>query len=79
MQCTFRNFVLYCHYIYHHKGRRRLWNSFSIGGQILSNLTYADDITLINQSQKELQRFLDCLVKYSSEVGLYINVGKQSA
>ena len=49
---------------------------YTIGGRILSNLTYADDITLMNKSERELQHFLDCLVKYSSEVGLFINVSK---
>ena len=51
-------------------------SGFSIGGQLLSNLTYADDIAATNRSQRELQTFLDCLVKYSSEVGLHINVSK---
>ena len=49
---------------------------FSIGGQLLSNLTYADDIALINRTQKDLQQFIDSLVKHSAEVGLYINVSK---
>ena len=51
-------------------------SGFSIGGQLLSNLTYADDIAATNRSEKELQTFLDCLVKYSSEVGLFINISK---
>ena len=51
-------------------------SGFSIGGHLLSNLSYADDIAAINRSQEELQAFLDCLVKYSAEVGLFINVSK---
>ena len=51
-------------------------SGLSIGGQLLSNLSYADDIAATNRSQKELQTFLDCLVKYSSEVGLFINISK---
>ena len=49
-----------------------------MGGQLLSNLTYADDVAATNRSQQQLQTFLDCLVKYSSEVGLFINVSKTS-
>ena len=49
---------------------------YSIGGQILSNLAYADDIAAIDTSQKRSQNFLDCIVRYSAEVGLHINVSK---
>ena len=59
-----------------------IWNSesdcqsgFYIGGELVSNLTYAD-IALMNTAQKDLQKFIDCLVKYSAEVGLYINLSK---
>ena len=51
---------------------------YSIGGQILSNLAYADDIAAIDTSQKRSQNFLDCIVRYSAEVGLHINVSKQN-
>ena len=51
-------------------------SGFSIGGELISNLTYANDIALVNTAQKDLQKFIDCLVKYSAEVGLYINVPK---
>ena len=39
-------------------------------------LTCADDIALVNTAQKDLQKFIDCLVKYSAEVGVYVNVSK---
>ena len=45
-------------------------------GHILSNLSYADDIAVINNSRSELQTFLDLLAKYAAEVGLKINVSK---
>ena len=51
-------------------------SGFSIGGHLLSNLSYADDIAAINQSPKDLQAFLDCIVKYSAEVGLFLNISK---
>ena len=50
-------------------------SGFSIGGKLISNLTYADDIALVNTAQKD-QKFIDCLVKYSAEVGLCVNVSK---
>ena len=49
---------------------------YSIGGHLLSNLSYADDIAAITSSCKELQQFLDCVVKHSADVGLFINVSK---
>ena len=51
-------------------------SGFSIGGHLLSNLSYTDGIAATNASQEELQAFLDCVVKYSAEVGLFINASK---
>ena len=51
-------------------------SGFSIGGHLLSNLSYADDIAAISVSSQELQTFVDCLAKYSAEVGLFVNVSK---
>ena len=51
-------------------------SGFSIGGHLLSNLSFADDIAAINQSPKDLQAFLDCIVKYSAEVGLFLNISE---
>ena len=49
---------------------------YSIGGNLISNLSYADDIAAMSRSSKELQQFLNCVVKYSAEVGLFVNVSK---
>ena len=49
---------------------------YSIGGHLLSNLSYADDIAAIARSAKELQQFIDCVVKHSADVGLFVNVSK---
>ena len=49
---------------------------YSIGGNLISNLSYADDIAAISRSSTELQQFLNCVVKYSAEVGLFVNVSK---
>ena len=49
---------------------------FSIGGQLLSNLSYADDIAAINNNHVKLQLFIDSLAKHAAEVGLFINIAK---
>ena len=49
---------------------------YSIGGHLPSNLSYADDIAAIARSAKELQQFIDCVVKHSADVGLFVNVSK---
>ena len=51
-------------------------SGFSIGGNILSNLSYADDIALTNSCPHKLQQFVDELAKNAKEIGLEINLGK---
>ena len=51
-------------------------SGYSIGGHLLSNLSYADDIAAIAKSSNDLQKFLDLVVEYSAEVGLFVNVTK---
>ena len=51
-------------------------SGYSIDGHLLSNLAYADDIAAINSTKGQLQEFLNCIVKYSAEVGLHIKVSK---
>ena len=51
-------------------------SGFSIGGQLLSNLSYADDIAAVNSSSQELQKYLHALARHSAEVGLFVNVSK---
>ena len=47
-----------------------------MAGHLLSNLSYADNIAAIARSAKELQQFIDCVVKHSADVGLFVNVSK---
>ena len=49
---------------------------FSICGQLLSNLSYADDIAAINNNHVKLQLFINSLAKQAAEVGLFINISK---
>ena len=51
-------------------------SGFSIGGQILSNLAYADDIALINKNIVQLQNFVNSLAENAKEIGLEINLKK---
>jgi len=47
-----------------------------IGGRILTNLRYADDIILLATSEAELQELVDCLDRVSRKYSLLINVDK---
>jgi len=47
-----------------------------IGGRMITNLCYADDIILLATSEAELQEFVDRLDRVSSKYSLLINVGK---
>ena len=51
-------------------------SGFSIGGRILSNLSYADDISLLNECPTKLQNFVNELAKNAKEIGLEINLSK---
>ena len=51
-------------------------SGFSIGGLILSNLAYADDIALINRDIPNLQSFVNSLATNAKEIGLEINLKK---
>ena len=51
-------------------------SGYSIGGFLISNLSYADDIATLSRSSQELQCFLDIIAKYSADVGLFVNVSK---
>ena len=43
-------------------------------GEIISNLTYADDTTLIAESEKELKSLLMKVKEESEKVGLKLNI-----
>ena len=51
-------------------------SGFSIGGYLLSNLGYADDIAVLNNSSVNIQQYIDTLTQNAKEVGLFINVKK---
>ena len=43
---------------------------------MLSNLDYADDIAVLDNSPVNLQQYIEALTQNAKEVGLYINVNK---
>ena len=51
-------------------------SGYSIGGHLLSNLGYADDIAAVNSSSQEMQKYVNILAENAEEVGLYINISK---
>lgn len=50
-----------------------------IGGRIINNLRYADDIVLITESYEDAQTLLDQVNAVSSEFGLFLHPGKTKA
>ena len=47
-----------------------------IGGRMITNLRYSDDIILLTTLEAELQEFVDRLGRVSCEYSLLINVDK---
>jgi len=49
---------------------------FKIGGKVINNLRYADDVVLITTSPEDLQELINRVRAYSENVGLLINTDK---
>jgi len=49
---------------------------FQIGGRVINNLRYADDVVLIATSSEDLQELIDLVRASSEKVGLLINTDK---
>ena len=47
-----------------------------IAGRYINNLTYADDITLMAESEEELKSLLRKMKEESEKVGLQLNIQK---
>ena len=47
-----------------------------IGGTVVNNLRYADDMVSIAESEEQLQRLINVVVSKSDENGLYLNSAK---
>ena len=69
-------FNLYAEYIIRNAGLDEAQAGIKIAGRNISNLRYADDTTLMAESEEELKSFLMKVKEESENVGLKLNVQK---
>ena len=66
-------FNLYAEYIMRNAGLDEVKSGIKIAGRNINNLRYADDTTLMAESQEELKSLLMKVKKASEKVGLKLN------
>ena len=69
-------FNLYAEYIMRNAGMEEAQAGIEIAGRNINNLRYADDTTLMVESEEELKRLLIKLKVESEKVGLKLNIQK---
>ena len=69
-------FTLYAEYITRNAGLEEAQAGIKISGRNINNLRYADDITLMAKSEKELKSLLVKMKEESEKVGLKLNIQK---
>ena len=69
-------FNLYAVYIMRNAGLDEAQAGIKIAGRNINNLRYADDTTLMAESEEKLKRLLMKLKKESEKVGLKLNIPK---
>ena len=69
-------FNLYTEYIKWNAGLDKAQAGIKIAGRSISNLRYADDITLMAESEEELKSLLMKVKEESEKVGLQLNIQK---
>ena len=67
-------FNLYAEYIMRNAGLEEAQVGIKIAGININNLRYADDTTLMAESEEELRSFLMELKEKSEKVGLKLNI-----
>ena len=72
---TEKQFSLYAEYIMRNAGLEKTQAGIKIAGRNINNLRYADDTTLMAESEEELKNFL-MKVKDNEKVGLKLNIQK---
>ena len=70
-------FNLYAEYIMRNAGLEEAQAGIKIAGRNINNLRYADDTTLMAESEEELKSLL-MKVKESEKVGLKLNIQKMN-
>ena len=66
----------YAEYIMRNVGLEETQAGIKIAGRIINNLRYADDTTLMAESEEELKSFLQKLKEKSEKLGLKLNIQK---
>ena len=69
-------FNLYAKYIMRNAGLKETQAGIKIAGRNINNLRYADDTTLMAESEKELKNLLKKVKEESEKVGLKLNIQK---
>ena len=69
-------FNFYGEYIMRNTGLEEAQAGIKIAGRNINNLTYADDTTLMAESEKELKSLLRKVKEESEKVGLKLNIQK---
>ena len=69
-------FNLYAEYITRNAGLEEAQAGIKIDGRNINNLRYADDTTLMADSEEELKSFLMKVKEESEKVGLKLNIQK---
>ena len=70
-------FKLYAEYIMRNAGLDELQAGIKIGGRNINNLRYADDTTLMAESEEELKSLLRRVKDESERAGLNLNIKKR--
>ena len=71
-----RLFSLYAEYIMRNTGLEEIQVGIKIAGRNINNLRYADDTTLMAESEEELKSLLMKVKEDSEKVGLNLNIKK---
>ena len=69
-------FNLYAEYIMQNAGLDEAQDGIKIAGRNISNLRYADDTTLMAESEDKLKSLLMKVIEESEKVGLKLNIQK---
>ena len=69
-------FNLYAEYIMRNAGLHEVQAGIKIAGRNINNLRYADDTTLMAESEEELESLLMRVKEESEKVGLKLNIQK---
>ena len=69
-------FNLYAEFIMRNAGLDEVQIGIKIAGRNINNLRYADDITLMAESEEELKSLLMKVKEESEKVGLKLNIQK---